>query len=283
MDWLQRMNQVLDYIEQHLEDEIDYDRIARISLCPSGLFQRMFSILMNMPLSEYIRRRRLSSAALDLQRGESNILTIAIQYGYDSPDAFTYAFKRLHGVTPSQAKNQGIQLKLIPRLSFQMELKGVMEMNYKIIQKDAFVVIGKKIQTNQEENKKVHTIPNFWTKLNQDGTTQKLCQVGGNKPLLGVCYNGKPDGSFTYLIGVEGKPSAAFESLIIPASTWAVFETHGPMPDAIFLVWKDIFQQFFPTTGYQHAGTPDFELYPTGDVDAADYRAEVWIPIVAKI
>ena len=115
MDWLIKMNEVLDYIEIHLEADIDYDRIAQISLCPSGLFQRMFSVIANMSLSDYIRQRRLSCAGIEVKNNQTSILSLALKYGYESPDAFTYAFKRFHGVTPSQAKEEHIHLNLIPR------------------------------------------------------------------------------------------------------------------------------------------------------------------------
>jgi AraC family transcriptional regulator len=280
MDWLIRMNQVLEYIEDHLTEEINYHEIQRISCTSGDLFQRMFSNFTNIPLSEYIRRRRLSDAAIALTRSETSILDLSLLYGYDSPDAFSYAFKKLHGVSPSECRKKDVTVLSYPKLSFQITMKGEKRMKYRIVEKKAFKVVGKSIQTSQERNMSLHEIPRFWDQFNQSTDAPTLWKYSIQNGMLGVCYNGKEDGSFSYMIGVVSSSSSAeFETLDIPEASWAVFESIGPMPDAIQQVWKDIYQHFLPTSGYEHAPIADFELYPEGDIHSEDYYCEVWIPI----
>lgn len=133
MDWLERMNRSMNYIEQNLSNEIDAKEVARLACCSEYHFPRMFSSITGFTLSEYIRRRRLSQAAFELQNDNFiRIIDLALKYGYDSPDAFSRAFKSLHGVTPTEARRKGVELKAFPRISFQITIKGDVEMEYRI-------------------------------------------------------------------------------------------------------------------------------------------------------
>lgn len=271
---------VLDYIETHLEDEIDFNEIASISACTAGLFQRIFANITGIPLSEYIRRRRLTKAAFELKIYNGKIIDIAMKYGYESSDAFKVAFKRLHGITPTAARSPEVTLKSFPRLSFTLSIKGDIEMNYRIVKKEAYEVTGKAIVTSQENNQ----IPQLWANCWKDCTVNKLYEIGDCNSLLGICYDAKSDGTFSYMAGIETKGAIAedMETITIPASTWVVFESVGAMPNAIQNVWKRIFAEFFPESIYKHAGTPDLEVYYEGDNSAEDYRCEVWVPVVEK-
>lgn len=283
MDYLTRMNHVLNYIEDHLTQTIDYQEIARLSMMSGDLFQRMFSHLTGISLSEYIRRRRLSDAAIQCSMSDKSVIELALDYGYESPDAFSYAFKKQHQVSPSEARKKNVVLSSYPKLAFQITLKGMNHMNVRIVEKQAFQVVGKSIRTSQEKNMTYHEIPNFWTQFNQSADAQKIWQYSVGGGCLGVCYDGAPDGSFSYLIGVvSSSESKEFETLSIPKAQWAVFESIGPMPHAIQKVWSEIYTDFLPTSGYEHAYLPDFELYPEGDIHSHDYRCEVWIPIQKK-
>lgn len=125
MDWINRMNDALSYIEEHLDGTIQYDEIAKITLCSIGAFQRFFMLASGIALSEYIRRRRLSLAAKDVLNTEDKIIDIAFRYGYETPDAFTVAFKRLFDVTPSTARNSGSPLKTYYRMFFSLSVTYV--------------------------------------------------------------------------------------------------------------------------------------------------------------
>ena len=142
MDWLDRMNNAMNYIETHLTEDISFDEIARIAFCSTYHFQRMFSFITDVPLSEYIRRRRLTLAAFELQTGNARVIDIALKYGYDSPKAFSRAFKNLHGILPTSARNDGVMLKAYPRMNFRITIKGETEMNYRIEKKEKFDIFG---------------------------------------------------------------------------------------------------------------------------------------------
>ena len=152
MDWLTQMNEALDYIESHLTDEIDLDEIGRITACPAGLFQRIFPKIIGIPLSEYIRRRKLTLAAYDLQVSDCKVVDVAMKYGYETADAFTVAFKRMHGINPAAVKENGVSLKAYPRLTFTLLVKGVTEMNYRIEEKEDIRTVGVVIKASQENN-----------------------------------------------------------------------------------------------------------------------------------
>ena len=284
MDWLKRMNRILDYIESHLDEEIDYDKISRIALCTPGLFQRIFAHLTQMSLSEYIRRRKLSKAGIDLKTSHEKIIDIAFKYGYESSDSFSYAFKKLHGVSPSQARCQDIILKSYPKLTFVFALKGDEEMNYKLLERDAIRVIGKSIITTMDQNLKENTIPLFWKEAHVNGTVEKLCHLVPNQPLLGICSNINDSEEFRYLIGVESKNrnDENLEEIIIPKSTWAIFEVVGPLPESVQKLWVRIFTEFLPNENFVHAKTPDFELYYENDGNENQFRSEIWIPVLPK-
>ena len=142
MDWLEHMNAAMDYIEVHLADEISYDRAARLACCSTYHFQRMFSYLAGVPLAEYIRRRRLTLAAFELRGGKCKVIDVALKYGYESPEAFSRAFKKLHGAMPLAAREAGVPLKAYPRMRFHITIQGNKEMNYRILQREAFRVFG---------------------------------------------------------------------------------------------------------------------------------------------
>ncbi len=152
MGWIARLNKTIDYIEEHLTGEIDLARLAQIAYCSSYHYQRMFTYMAGVPLSEYIRRRRMALAAVDLQAG-ARILDVALKYGYNSPTSFNRAFQTIHGIPPSMAKQKGILLKSFPAISFKIMIKGAMEMDYRIETKKAFRIVGKSMPLDQDIEK----------------------------------------------------------------------------------------------------------------------------------
>lgn len=142
MDSLRSLNNALAYIEEHLTEEIDYSEISKIAYCSEYHFKRMFSFLAGISLSEYIRRRRLTLAALDLKDTDLRIIDVAVKYGYNSADSFSRAFHSLHGILPSEARSENTQLKAYPRMTFQLSIKGGCEMRYRIVEKGPFKLVG---------------------------------------------------------------------------------------------------------------------------------------------
>jgi len=161
-------------------------------------------------------------------------------------------------------------------------------MNYRVEDKEAFTVVGKILATTCAEGQNLRDIPEFWVQCMQDGTEERLVALGAGDRILGVCMD-MPAGSdkFNYMIGVEVDDAAdgiagGFADRTIPATTWAIFTTEGPMPGAIQELFGRIYSEWFPSAGYEHAGIPELEVYPEGDPASADYRCEVWIPIVKR-
>ena len=285
MEWLERLNQAIGYIEDHLEADIDYDAAARIACCSTFHFQRMFSYIAGVPLSEYIRRRRMTAAGLALQRGEGKVIDLALRYGYDSPTAFTRAFAVVHGMPPSEARRAGATLKAYPRISFRITIKGDTEMIYRIEHKEAFRIVGTKRHYCMDVEQSMEQVPLFWGEAAANGTIQQLCTLPANNPcgILGVCtcMNGR---DFDYYISCATAAAApdGMEDYTVPACTWAIFECIGPMPDAIQNLQRRVIAEWLPTSGYEYADAPDIEVYTEGDMSAADYRCEVWLPVAKK-
>lgn len=289
MEWLDKMNDAVNYIESHLAGKISYDRTAQIACCSTYHFQRMFSYIASVPLSEYIRRRRLTLAALELQTSNIKVIDAALKYGYESPEAFSRAFKKLHGVMPVSARDAGVSLKVFPRITFHITINGGSEMNYRIEQKEAFEVFGLELKTNVINGQCYKEIPEFWENCVKDGRCNALAQTAGKKPgeLLdaGVTYAHNKNGSMCYMIACykqsETVPSE-YTVLNIPRQTWAVFSTEWKSEkddQKLHDVWKRIYSEWFPTVNYQHAECDfDIEMY-FGDKQS-EYGAEIWIPVI---
>lgn len=283
MEWLSRLNGAINYIEENLDGEIDYDQLARIACCSTFHFQRMFSYLANVPLSEYIRRRKMTAAAFELQNSDIKVIDLAFKYGYESPTSFTRAFQNVHGITPSAAREEGMILKAYPRISFLITIKGEIEMNYRIEKKDAIRVVGVKEHFDMTVEESMQRVPQFWAETDKSGMIGEIGKRCNQQPygLLGIstCMNGK---DFDYYIASATDQAAPknMQEYIIPAGTWAVFECIGPMPDAVQELQRRIITEWLPTSGYEYADSPDIEVYPEENINAPDYRCEVWLPIV---
>ena len=285
MEWLERLNQCIDYIEENLSNTVSYEQAAKIACCSTFHFQRMFSYIAGIPLSEYIRRRRMTAAAFDLQINNVKIIDVALKYGYDSPTSFNRAFQNVHGVPPSAARSQGVHLKAFPRISFTISIKGEVEMDYRIEQKDAFRIVGAKKHLDMDVEQCFAEVPLFWQKSVQSGIIPQLCALINRPPLgvLGVstCMNGK---DFDYYIAVATDRPApdGMEEYEIPACTWAIFDCVGPMPNSIQELQKRIVTEWLPTSGYEYADAPDIEVYTDGDQQSPTYKSEVWLPVTKK-
>jgi len=187
VEWLARMNATLDYIENNLCGEIDYSALEKVACCSAHTFFKMFSYVADVSLSEYIRRRRLTLAALDLQSGDAKVIDVALRYGYESPVSFARAFQGLHGVTPTQAKKCGITLKAYPSISFQMSITGRQHLDYRIEKKDAFQVFGIEGIFRTDESGEHPKIPaDLWKDCHANGAITKL--GGGCRNIAFFCW-----------------------------------------------------------------------------------------------
>ncbi len=283
MEWIERLNKSIIYIEENIAEEIDYEQIARVACCSSYHFQRMFAYMAGTSLSEYIRRRRMSLAAADLQGGDEKILDVALKYGYNSPTAFNRAFQSVHGIAPSLVKKSGVSVKSYPPISFKITVKGVEEMNYRIEKKEAFRIVGVCSPLHKEMEKNFEVVPQMWQKVSADSTIPKLVSMMNIPPtgVLGVSLC-NDDEEWKYFIAVASTAPAddGMEEYMVPEFTWAVFPGEGSMPHSIQELEQRIITEWLPTSGYEYTNGPDLELYLNADPQNAKF--EVWIPVTKK-
>lgn len=289
MEWLTGIQNAIDYVEEHLTENIDCDEVAKKAACSNFYFQRIFGILCGISLGDYIRSRRLTLAGNELRATDTKVIDIALKYGYESPESFTRAFSKFHGITPSEAKKDGVKLKSFSRISVKIILSGGSVMNYKIVEKEAFDVIEKVESHSIEDNANKKSIPDFWTRSHQNGTVKTLLNLTEDKTFIfGICYGNLTENAeiFDYSIaaaysGDDAVPEG-FRRNTVPARTWAVFECKGAMPDAIQNMWHKIVSEFFPTSSYKPTYEMDIEAYSEGNMSDVDYYSEIWIPVVKK-
>lgn len=283
MNLLESMNEAIGYIEKNLNYKIDYSQVARVAGCSQWYLQRMFMSITDISISEYIRRRRLTLAAFDLQNSDSSVLEIALKYGYQSSDSFTRAFKAMHSVTPSKSREGGVLLKSYAPITFVLSIKGVSAMNYRIEEKGKIRVVGVKKWFSTINSEQMKEIPKMWDNFDKEKMEQ-IKSLSEIKSIMGICADMYNDG-FDYWIGAITEkecPKDMFE-MEIPASTWAIFEVIGPMrplPNKLQDIWGRIFSEWLPNSGYKHAEIPEFECYSNGDCMGETYKSEIWIPVV---
>ncbi len=282
MEWIKHFNDAIKYIEDNLSSAINLDTAARFACCSTYHFQRMFTYMTGIPLSEYIRRRRMSLAAEELQSDSSKVIDVSVKYGYDSPTAFNRAFRSIHGITPSQAKEAGASLKAYPPISISLSIKGDCALDYRIEQKEAFRIIGISRPLQKEIENNFETVPRMWGEASMDGTLQKLSAEMDGPPmgLLGVSFCNEEE-DWRYFIAVTSRHSLAksFEEALVPSSTWAIFKGEGPA-HSIQELEKRIILEWLPASGYEYNNAPDIEVYLNPDPRNARY--EVWIPVKRK-
>jgi AraC family transcriptional regulator len=284
------MNNAMTYIEENLTNEIDFKTVARLAHCSEYHFKRMFSFLAGITLSEYIRRRRLSLAAFELINSNQKIIDVAMKYEYRSPDSFTRAFQHLHGITPSEARNNGQLLKACPPMTFQLSIKGGNEMNYRIEQKEAFNIVGimKRVPVIFEgENPEITAM---WKSLTMEKIEQ-LKQLSNMEPngMIQASTNFpegrmEENGELDQYIGVATTQECPehFSKLEVPASTWAVFESTGPFPSTLQETWGRIYSEWFPSSNYQVTEGPEILSIKNKDLTSPAVKCEIWIPVSKK-
>lgn len=278
MSIIKSFNSTIDYIETVLEDEIDEKKITHLSGYSYAMFSRLFSILTETTLSEYLRGRKLTEAAIALRDTDEKVIDIAFRFGYESSDSFGTAFKNFHGFTPSEVRN-GKPFKLISRIQLALTVKGGRSMNVTIQKKGSFTVAG-----FNEENINSSLCPKVWNKLYEKYSQEELASLGDGES-VGICHDVESPNVINYMAGyivtdVDKAKSMGLDILEVEEAEYAIVELKGVVPECIHNGWKYVMEVFFPEYGYVHSGTPDFEYYYEGDMDSKDYKMELWIPIV---
>lgn len=280
MEWIERLNKTIEYIENNLTEKIDYDKLAQIAGCPTYHFQKMFLYMTNISLNEYIRKRKMSLAAVDLLNSTNKIIDIALKYGYESPTAFNRAFQAIHGFAPSRVRKENVQLKSFPALEFSFTVQGLDELQYRIKKVDSFRIIGVSCPLNRDLLENFVKIPKQWNRALANGTLQQLNNLNNQTPhgLLGVSIHHLDD--WRYFIAVASNDhNNQFDDYLIDKATWAIFAGRGSNKSLQDLE-RRVIMEWLPTSGYEYAQIPDLEVYLKADLNDAIY--EYWLPIVKK-
>lgn len=278
MNIIKLFNDTVNYIETVLDGEIDEKKISSLSGYSYPMFSRLFSMLTEITLSEYIRSRRLTEAAIDLRDTDEKIIDIAMKYGYESPDAFGAAFKKFHGFTPSEVK-EGKPFKLISRIRLALSVKGGRSMDIKIEKKQAFKAAG-----HNEQDINSSLCPGVWDKLYGKYSHEELEGIGTGES-VGICHDAESPDRINYMAGyittdIEKAKDMGLEILEVDEAEYAVVKLTGKVPECIHAGWKYLMEVFFPEHGYIHSGKPDVEYYFKGDMHSSDYKMELWVPVV---
>lgn len=289
MDWHEKMNAAMDYIEDNLTGNIDLWEAARLARCSEYHFRRMFSFIAGVPVSEYIRRRRLTLAAFDLQDQEVTVEDIARKYGYRSPDAFTRAFQSLHGINPSEVKEDRHSLKKAwPRMTFHLTIQGGTEMDYRIEEKKSFKIAGLKKRVPIQFEGVNPDIEAMWESLDEQAI-RELKELSDTEPsgLIQASTNfdeGRMEekGELDHYIGVATtkKIPEKWDHLELKASSWAVFSVVGPFPETLQETWGRIYSEWFPSVSYEVAEGPEILRIKDQDTSLPEVRSEIWLPVI---
>lgn len=282
MEWLNNLSNAIEYIENNLDKEISYDEAARIACCSTYYFQRMFSYVVGISLSDYIRRRRMTQAAFEMQATNIKVLDVALKYGYTSPTSFNRAFQSVHGLSPIWAKAKGNVLNAYPPIRFSVNIMGGNAMSYRVEEKEAMRFVGIRIPLtlDMEENKK--SVPPFWERTLKSKEFKTICNLSNQPPtgVLGItaCHNANEIYYYIAAASNQPAPEGMFE-YEIPAAAWVVFESDGQFKESIQSIFRRFLTEWLPFSGYTYAELPDIEVYPINkDIPQAGH-SEVWIAV----
>ncbi|WP_329403893.1 AraC family transcriptional regulator [Streptomyces melanogenes] len=282
---LERLNQAMEHIEDHLDQRIEAADLARIAVTSEYHLRRLFSALAGIPLSEYIRRRRLTVAGAEVLTGERTLLEIAVRYGYTSGEAFARAFRAMHGVGPGEARRIGATLHSQPRMSFRLVVEGSSSMRYRVVEKEEFRVVGRKARVPLVHEGVNPAIADFIRGIGKE-TLERIQSLSDQQPegIVSVSENldeSRAEGTeLDYYHGVVTSAAVPedMDALTVPAGAWAVFESSGPFPQALQYMWRDVFTQWFPSNPYRSRPGPEI-LRTRLSQDATQADAELWIPV----
>ncbi|MDO5292366.1 MAG: AraC family transcriptional regulator [bacterium] len=296
MEWTELLQKAINYMEAHLLEDVNYEDVAHYLHMLNYNFHRTFSFMAGMTANEYIRNRRLSLAGQELQESNAKVIDVALKFGYDTPESFTKAFTRFHGVAPKYAKQRGTELCLFNPLVIKISMEGGKSMDYRIEEAEKLVFLAlvrafRNESINEQGNRE---IPDFWTECHKNNLVEPLRELRpeGKKDLFGLgtpTKNG--ESTFDYGIGIkldqDTKPfkeetvrTNGYKFWEVPACTYVVLKCFGQDGDCISQMWSRFYKEFLPQTGYEMMDACDFEIYP--EQGEPGLFAELWIPIRKK-
>ena len=297
MEWIAAMQQAIAYMEEHLMEEINYEVVAKQVHTSGYEFHRAFSFLTGMTANAYIRNRRLSLAGREIVETDTKITDIALKYGYDTPESFTKAFTRFHGVAPKFAREEAAKLVLFNPLVIKIAVEGGKSMDYRIVQtkEQKFIALARSFSNeiiNDEEN---HEIPDFWEECHDKNLVELLRNLrpDGKKNLYGLCTPTREgEDTFQYGIGVlideetkdfdtEEMKSAGYCIWDVKPGSYVVFDCIGEDGDCISDTWSKFYKEFLPQMGYEAEAETDYEIY--FEQGRKGLFCELWIPVKKKV
>ena len=293
MEWIAAMQQAITYIEEHLMEEINYEDVAKHVHTSGYEFHRAFSFLTGMTANTYIRNRRLSLAAREIVETEGKITDIAFKYGYETPESFTKAFTRFHGVAPRFAREESARLTLFNPLLIKVSVEGGKSMDYRMVQTKELKFIARVREfsntiINDDEN---HDIPDFWGECHDKNMLEPIRNLRpeGQRDLYGLCSPAKEEeGFFEYGIGVlvdentadfdqATMEQAGYRIWDVAPGTYVVFDCMGDDGDCISDTWSKFYREFLPQMGFQAEEATDYEIYY--EKGKPGLFCELWIPV----
>lgn len=286
MEWNEKLQMIIDYVEHHLQrkqEPMDTQEIAEIAGCSFGFFQKVFSYMNGISFSEYVRSRKLTLAGYDLKSSDRKVIDISYQYGYDSPTSFTKAFQQFHGITPKEARSKDTILRVVPK----MQISVKQQYSWRLEEKAAFRLIGKSIRISCADENPHLKIPEFWNQCQQNGLFSILTEksTGTPKGLFGLFhyFDGASDEmEYSIMAASERGLLEGCSEMIIPKATWAVFDCRGPVPRAVQEGWKYLQEEWLVKYPFRHGDCPELEWYSSGNSYAGDYLSQIWIPVMDR-
>lgn len=293
VDYYDRVQRSVDFIEERLTQDIELEAVAKEAYCSLFHFHRIFQALIGDSMKEYIRKRRLSLAGREIACSDIKIIDIALKYGYETPEAFTKAFKKFHGMTPMECRKlEGpfVFREKVSVITYKTQLvSGGRSMNYKIIEKDEFKIVGREIRVRNDNGDNYKSVPQFWKECLADGIYEKFGKLKNrvnpkDNVVLGMCSDFDGINTFSYFICTEVSNSGdLLENMVqktIPSAKYAVFTAKGKLPEAIQGAWKEIYGTWFLQSGYERTDGPDFELYDKRcEINDENCEVDIYIPI----
>ena len=296
MEWIEALQKAITYMEDHLLEEINYEDVAKHVHTSCYEFHRAFSFLTGMTANAYIRNRRLSLAGKEIIETDARITDIALKYGYETPESFTKAFTRFHGIAPKVAREESGKLVLFNPLVIKLSVEGGKSMDYKIVQTEAkkFIALTRSSKREVIDDNDNHEIPDFWGECNANSMLGPIWMLkeDGKRDLYGLCTP-TPEGAetFEYGIGIlvdDDTPEfdlpelekKGFKLWEAKPGTYVVFECYGKDGDCITETWERFYKEFLPQMGYESCDEVDYELY--FDREPSDLFCELWIPVKKK-
>lgn len=286
---LKELNQVLDYIEDHLTEDLSLEAISNYAGVSDYHFRKIFFYLTGLTLSEYIKNRKLSEANKDLLYGEK-VTEVALKYGYQSVDGFTRAFKKWSGFLPSDVQKKGLN-KSFPKLSFIITVKGGSSMEFRIEEKPAFNLVGVSRRVPMQFEGVNEEIVKLAESITEE-QREEMHALQNMEPyeIVNASFDAdfnflKEEGYLTHLIGIlttKDEISPQLVKVPVPASTWVIFPNEGPFPSTLQQTMAKAYAEWLPNADYELINAPTFSFSKMQEQKKDYAYSEIWLPVRKK-